>query len=713
MEDEIKTAINKKNFDSVAQLIIHHSRSLLQPGKIKDLKEFLNALPEIEYLKNPKLLLVSANTDYLSGELLSAQRKIQTAIPIFKKQRDKSGLAAAYRYLSYIFQDMGDNKKAIEVSRLGLKFLSSDDLRGKAGLLSTMAGSYWRLLNYRMALRLYKKVMNIYIAIGDKEGEMRTIANSSAIDVKLGNFQKARREKEEVLRFYENSDNRRSYCLAALNLAGLYLLMRELERAELLATSTITEAMKIGLGLAIGPAMVNLGEVLMLQGKYEQAEDTLLLAFKKTDDSRTSSFLTNCCIALSRLYRIKNKLPLSKKYAIKALESCPKETLIEKAGADFNMAQFLFADGEYRNGLKLLNSALKYFKKMKMAYHITLCYLELASVFIKSGDENTARNFFINALKLCQKNNYDFLFDPSILNNYWYLLETLKLSQSNLYIKKLQLKYKPFPTIEGKLPEINFTTFGEFGISINGEKIEKWRRNSAKLVLSLLFIKQITNHSGELVFEDRFISSDSLLLGLWPDKPQPLAAMNLQVAINELRKKLEPDLKTGKKSQIIEYDNHAYRLRLDRIHTDIEDFLKFYRQARQAEISGNHKEALNLYNNMFGLYKGDFLADINLSEIFAIREELNQILIKALLSSVRIHLVHDNLVTAINQCKLALSKDPYSEEVTRLLMECYAKIGRKDLALKQYNTLRELLVKELGIEPSRETEELKKSILQS
>ncbi|MEO0142572.1 MAG: BTAD domain-containing putative transcriptional regulator, partial [candidate division WOR-3 bacterium] len=468
---------------------------------------------------------------------------------------------------------------------------------------------------------------------------------------------------------------------------------------------------KIGLGLAIGPAMVNLGEIMMLQKKFKQAEDTLLQAMKKTDDAQTSSFLTNCCIALSRLYRLQNKIDLSKKYALKALESCPADTPIERAGAEFNMAQLHFATGRYTEGLKLLNESLNYYKKMKMAYHIATCYLERTDVLLNQEKKASAVKTFSKALNICQRYGYDFLFDPSIFNNYWHLVEILKPSRPVLYIKKLHLKYKPLPITGLRLPKIKFFTLGEFEIFVNGAKIERWRRNSARWVLSLLFTKQIINRGGELVFEDKFVPRDSLLLALWPNKPQALAVMNLQVAINEVRKRLEPGLKEGKKSQIIEYENHSYRLRLDRIHTDLEDFLKFYRQARQSEISGNYKDASKFYQKIFDLYKGDFLSGIDLTEVFAIREELSQIFVRSLLASARINLNEKNIETAVNQCKIALTKDPYSEECYRLLMECYARMDRKDLVLKQYEKIKNILKDDLGLELSRETEDLKNRLL--
>ena len=206
----IEQALARRDYILGSGLLIEHSRDLLQPGRLPELRAILAKIPKDQFFDHPKLILLSANADYQSGELKSALRCLTAAIPILKKVRDRSSLSAAYRYLSYIHQDMGRNQKAVQACREGLKYLAGNDYRGRAGLLSAMAGSHWRLLDCKRASQIYARVMNIYIRAGDKEGQIRTLANASAIAKARGDLERARKEKEEVLRFYQDSENRRS-----------------------------------------------------------------------------------------------------------------------------------------------------------------------------------------------------------------------------------------------------------------------------------------------------------------------------------------------------------------------------------------------------------------------------------------------------------------------------------------------------------------------
>ena len=247
----IEQALSRQDFILGSSLLIEHSRDLLQPGRLPELKNLISRIPMDCQMENPKLMLISANADYQGGELSSAQRTLLTAIPVFQKLKDVSSLSASYRYLAYIHQDMGDNLKAVQCCRRGLKILPPGDYRGRAGLLSALAGCQWRLMKYKPARQTYQKVMAIYVQAQDKEGQMRTIANSSAITILLGDLDQARREKEEVLRFYQDHGNRRSYCLAAVNLSSLYQETYQLEKAEALLSSALPEIQEMGMGMMI------------------------------------------------------------------------------------------------------------------------------------------------------------------------------------------------------------------------------------------------------------------------------------------------------------------------------------------------------------------------------------------------------------------------------------------------------------------------------
>ena len=68
------------------------------------------------------------------------------------------------------------------------------------------------------------------------------------------------------------------------------------------------------------------------------------------------------------------------------------------------------------------------------------------------------------------------------------------------------------------------------------------------------------------------------------------------------------------------------------------------------------------------------------------------------------------LEQAIGWYRRALEADELREDVHRAIMRCYARAGRPAEALFQYRFCREVLRRELGIEPSAETIELYRQI---
>lgn len=74
------------------------------------------------------------------------------------------------------------------------------------------------------------------------------------------------------------------------------------------------------------------------------------------------------------------------------------------------------------------------------------------------------------------------------------------------------------------------------------------------------------------------------------------------------------------------------------------------------------------------------------------------------------HMAEGSLVEAIADLQRLLLVDPLQEQVHRRLMQAYAAQNRRDAALKQFESLRVLLSKELGVEPERETHDLVREI---
>ena len=112
------------------------------------------------------------------------------------------------------------------------------------------------------------------------------------------------------------------------------------------------------------------------------------------------------------------------------------------------------------------------------------------------------------------------------------------------------------------------------------------------------------------------------------------------------------------------------------------------------------------------LYRGDFLDGMHLSDpafeewSAAERERLRR-LASDVFERLTAYQIGDE---AIATAQRLLSLDPLREASHRVAMQAYAAQGEVDLALRQYKTCREILRRELGVEPDAETQDFYRRI---
>ena len=88
------------------------------------------------------------------------------------------------------------------------------------------------------------------------------------------------------------------------------------------------------------------------------------------------------------------------------------------------------------------------------------------------------------------------------------------------------------------------------------------------------------------------------------------------------------------------------------------------------------------------------------------RDRAGDIRIRALESLARLWLVKGDAGQAARDAEAILRLDPFRESALRLAIEAHVTAGDRPVAAHAYRRSRELLAKELGIEPSPETEEI-------
>jgi DNA-binding SARP family transcriptional activator len=198
----------------------------------------------------------------------------------------------------------------------------------------------------------------------------------------------------------------------------------------------------------------------------------------------------------------------------------------------------------------------------------------------------------------------------------------------------------------------------------------------------------------------RVVSIDRLVDALWGEQPPRTAVTSLQNFVSQLRKTLGPE--------ILETKPPGYRLNVRRGELDLDRFRSRVEEVRLDE-PGERAEKLR---DALALWRGPPLADFSF-EAFAQPHitHLEELRLATLEERVQADLDAAHHGELIGELEALVEEHPVRERLRGQYMLALYRSGRQAEALQAYQDGRALLVEQLGIEPSRELQQLHGSIL--
>ncbi|MBI4831193.1 MAG: alpha/beta fold hydrolase [Candidatus Lindowbacteria bacterium] len=206
---------------------------------------------------------------------------------------------------------------------------------------------------------------------------------------------------------------------------------------------------------------------------------------------------------------------------------------------------------------------------------------------------------------------------------------------------------------------------------------------------------------------DRGTSDNQIADSLWPDAEGDIAHQSLATTLHRLRRLL------GRQD--------AVQLREGRLTMDSEscwvDVWAFENLLAQAETAWRKQKreksaAVRLTEAALSIYRGPFLADEPEEPwMFSPRERLKSRFLQAVAKLARYWEEAEMWEKAAECYRRGLEVDDLTEEFYRGLMVCHRQIGARADALMVYDRCRKILLANLKVGPSPETEAIRKSIL--
>ena len=215
-----------------------------------------------------------------------------------------------------------------------------------------------------------------------------------------------------------------------------------------------------------------------------------------------------------------------------------------------------------------------------------------------------------------------------------------------------------------------------------------------------------------LVLEaNKVVSVDRLIEWVWPGDPELRNAATLQVYVSNLRRLLAPAAAALERSLVVTR-RPGYELQLRAEESDILRLEALRELGVAARARGDIATAVEHFREALGLWRGEPLSGLPVDVVGGgVLARLHAIRLSLFEQTVECELAQGRHLEVVQQLGEWVASNPLDERLRGHLMLAAYRCGRQAEALAIYREGRNLLVEELGIEPSRELRELERRIL--
>lgn len=212
-----------------------------------------------------------------------------------------------------------------------------------------------------------------------------------------------------------------------------------------------------------------------------------------------------------------------------------------------------------------------------------------------------------------------------------------------------------------------------------------------------------------LIHREQVVSVEKLIRETWGQGPPRRATAGIHVYISHLRKLISQA--SGGKQPIITKPS-GYLLQVGADELDFADFEQFFAAGKAAYQESRHEEAGHHFRQALQLWRGsitDETKNAPMARGFALRLAEMRLESAELMASSALAL--GQYREAVGLLYPLVSEHPLNESLYQKLMFALYRTGRRADALKVYQSARQLLQAELGLEPSLPLRELQQKIL--
>ena len=210
----------------------------------------------------------------------------------------------------------------------------------------------------------------------------------------------------------------------------------------------------------------------------------------------------------------------------------------------------------------------------------------------------------------------------------------------------------------------------------------------------------------------RVLSTERLVALLWSEDPPATARNTLHTLVRRLRRRLAATPEQG--ARLLQTRTTGYLLDLAPEQVDAYRFDRLLRSGAQALAGGDPSAAAQLLDEALALFRGPPLADAASQELLRVEQpRLAELRLQAAELRTDARLRCGEQAAVISELRALVAENPLRERPYEQLMTALFRCGRQAEALETYQSLRQALTTQLGIEPGRPAQQIHQAVLRN
>lgn len=717
-EQAMRYLLAAEDYARAVAIIAEKGDEWIANGAFASLTLFLEAIPTSVLEEHPRALAHRAEVARLRGEYDAAQSLFRRAATLLHTKSDAEGEAEAFHSLATIARRRGDFETAYayldqaeeltdELSPVRIK---CGNTRGLCLLAQSKRTEAER--EFRAALQSAEEQHDDYYA--------RLIAHNLGLPAMgRGDFGEALRWLRRMLRDEPGAPPMPQEGAAFLNMARCYLFRGDLASCEQNLERAMERCQTFNLIALRGEVLEAYGNLYREREDAPRATEFYELAMRAYEEAGLDVARQEVQEEYALLHLQTGDLH-GARVRLDRLVNTRVETHDEIGTETAKLARgrVLIEQVEIAAASAELATVLQYFRAHQLYYYEAQACLALALCMLASGREPEMIAHLRRAFDLAARYDYEYWLKREIARHpsLFAAPEAVELLPADLrsYAAATAAAATTTPAVQAvqqatvssappkPAADLTIKMLGPIEIHRDPARpfaADAWTTKRARDILCFIASRR-----------HRRASKDMIIDTFWGEADFDVVEKNFHPTVSHIRKALNS--KQPLKQNFLLYRDGDYLLNQDFSYfIDTEEFDRLVTESESARRAGQHERYLELYEQAIALYGGDFMQgtyDEWVEEQRAYYREQYLRMLEALAFAAQ---KAEDWTRALHLSQQILKDDPFREDVHCLIMRAHAGLGNRVAVKDQYETLRRLLRKELGVEPATETQKVLHQLL--